>query len=203
MNMCNERSMKDNILEVAWNLFFEKGYENTTIDEIIQICGSSKGGFYHYFNAKDDLLNHLSYLLDKQYEKLAENIDEHWGEKEKLFYYTEKLFRYIEDNVPRDILSLVLSTQVTKNGAKHLLGERRTYFVTLTEIISRGQEKGEFNKERTTREFVKFYAMQERAILYDWCLCEGQYPLATYGVSMFKLSVSGLLNSDISIDEYR
>jgi AcrR family transcriptional regulator len=192
-NMSEEQSVSERILQTAWKLFYEKGYENTTIDEIIQICNISKGGFYHYFSAKDDLLNHLSYLLDKQYEALTEQIDPALSETDALFYYTEHLFRYIEDHVPNDLLALVLSTQVTKNGPKYLLDERRTYFVTLFNVIARGQEKGEFLRDRTTREYVKLYAMQERAILYDWCLCEGKYPLATYGVSLFRLFVSELL----------
>ncbi len=82
---------------------------------------------------------------------------------------------------------------MTKNGAKYLLDERREYFVTLTEIISHGQQTGAFTSKRTTRELVKFYALQEQAILYDWCLCEGQYPLASYGVSMFRMFISGVL----------
>lgn len=185
--------MKERILEVAWKLFFEKGYENTTIDEIIRICGISKGGFYHHFSAKDDLLNHLSYLFDEQYKKLSEELDDSLSAMEKLYYYTENLFRYIEDNVPSDILSLVLSTQVTKNGEKCLLDERRVYFVTLNNIMAQGQKSGEFNKNKTVRELVKLYAMQERAVLYDWCLCEGQYPLATYGLSIFKQFIDGVL----------
>lgn len=185
--------MKERILEEAWKLFFEKGYENTTVDEIIHKCGISKGGFYHHFSAKEDLLNHLAYLFDAQYERLSKEVDNSLSALEKLYFYTENLFRYIEDNVPSDILSLVLSTQVTRNGEKCLLDERRVYFVTLNSIISQGQKNGEFDQSRTVRELVKFYAMQERAILYDWCLCEGQYPLATYGVSMFKQFINGVL----------
>ena len=40
----------------AWRLFDEKGYENTTIDEIILQSGTSKGSFYHYYSGKDELL---------------------------------------------------------------------------------------------------------------------------------------------------
>lgn len=44
---------KDNlrqvIMDAAWDLFYEKGYENTTINDIIKRAGTSKGGFYYYF----------------------------------------------------------------------------------------------------------------------------------------------------------
>jgi AcrR family transcriptional regulator len=186
--------MKAQILEVAWGLFLEKGYENTTVDEIINTCNISKGGFYHYFNSKDDLLKHLSTLLDKQYELLRQKEDENLSTQEKLIYYTDNLFRYIEDNIPYDILSRVLAAQIGKNGIKDLIDERRLYFSTLTDVISEGQRKKEIDESLTTREIVKLYALEERAILYDWCLCEGQYPLSTYGLNIFKLFIAKLIS---------
>lgn len=71
-------STKERIIDVAWDLFYKKGYKNTTIDEIITECGISKGGFYHHFRAKDDLLKTLAYLLDRQYEKNMELVDPEW-----------------------------------------------------------------------------------------------------------------------------
>ena len=189
-------SVRDRILNTAWARFMEKGYENTTVDEIIQLCGISKGGFYHYFSSKDDLLVYLSTLFDEQYESLSKTVDPELSAKEKLFYYTENLFIYIEDHIPYDILALVFSTQVVKSGSKHLLDERRRYFSILTEVISSGKKSGEFNRSKTTRELVKLYAMQERSVLYDWCMCEGNYPLATYGVSIFKEFISGVLKGE-------
>lgn len=185
--------MRQRILETAWGLFLEKGYDNTTVDEIIKACGISKGGFYHHFSSKEDLLIYLSDLFDAQYKLSTEKLDRALPTMDKLFYYTENLFRYIEDNIPCDVLALVLSTQVTKNGAKYLLDERRIYFTTLSDIMSEGQAKGEVNAHKAIRELVKLYAMEERAILYDWCLCTGQYPLSTYGLSMFKAFMSGVL----------
>ncbi len=187
------KNTKELILQTAWELFMEKGYENTTVDEIIQLCKISKGGFYHHFNSKDDLLIYVSTLLDQQYEILSKNIDETLNTKEKLLYYTEYLFRYIEDNIPCDILALVLSTQVVKSGSKHLLDEKRIYFTLLTELITKGQKTGEISKERTVRELMKLYVMQERSVLYDWCLCEGNYPLSRYGMDMFETFVQGVL----------
>ena len=38
---------------------------------------------------------------------------------------------------------------------------------------------------------VKLYALSERAILYDWCLCGGEYPLRRYSGSV----MAGFLSS--------
>jgi len=45
------------ILEKAHSFFSEKGYEITSINDIISSLGISKGAFYHYFKSKDDVLD--------------------------------------------------------------------------------------------------------------------------------------------------
>ncbi len=51
-------------LDVAAELMLKKGYEKTTVQEIIDKVGVSKGAFYHYFSSKED-------LLDAEAERLA------------------------------------------------------------------------------------------------------------------------------------
>ena len=47
---------KGRIVSAAWQLFYQYGYNNTTIDDIVELSQTSKGSFYHYFGSKDDLL---------------------------------------------------------------------------------------------------------------------------------------------------
>lgn len=52
------------ILDVALALFFEKGYDNTSIQDIIdQLGGLTKGAVYHHFKSKEDI---LSAALDRE-----------------------------------------------------------------------------------------------------------------------------------------
>ena len=47
---------KEKILEVATNLFLTKGYEQTTISDIINgLDGLTKGAIYHHFESKEDI----------------------------------------------------------------------------------------------------------------------------------------------------
>ncbi|WP_072346949.1 TetR/AcrR family transcriptional regulator [Devosia enhydra] len=48
------------LVEIALRLFLEKGYEATTISEVIAATGLSKGAFYHHFAAKEDLLEAIA-----------------------------------------------------------------------------------------------------------------------------------------------
>ena len=45
MTKKNSRNTRGKIVAAAWKLFYEQGYEETTIDEIIEESGTSKGRF--------------------------------------------------------------------------------------------------------------------------------------------------------------
>jgi AcrR family transcriptional regulator len=49
-------NLKERILQVAYECFAKKGYEQTTVQEIIIEAGASKGGFYHHFRSKEEIL---------------------------------------------------------------------------------------------------------------------------------------------------
>lgn len=51
---------REQILDCAQRLFFTKGFEATTVQDLMIAAGVSKGGFYHHFAAKDGVLEALS-----------------------------------------------------------------------------------------------------------------------------------------------
>lgn len=178
---------KNKISSIAWKLFYEQGYEATTVDQIINECGISKGNFYHYFSAKDDLLNTLSAIFDAEYTKIMDQLEVHMNSFDKLIETSKHLFRFIEENVPVELLSILYSSQIVKKGKKHLLDQQRVYYKVLRQIISEGQERNQIKNEKSFLELSKIYAMQERAVLYDWCICEGNYPLSSYGIELLEM----------------
>ena len=77
MSRKRTKNTKGKIISAAWKLFYDQGYDETTIDEIIAESGTSKGSFYHYFEGKDALLGSLSYLFDEKDEELEQQLDMH------------------------------------------------------------------------------------------------------------------------------
>ncbi|MBA7530495.1 hypothetical protein ES705_22703 [subsurface metagenome] len=57
---------KNELLNVAQELFFAKGYVQTSVDAIIKKVGVSKGTFYYYFKSKEDLMNKLVKRMTNQ-----------------------------------------------------------------------------------------------------------------------------------------
>jgi len=50
-------TLKEKIIKVSYDLFGTQGYEETTIADIVKTSGSSKGGFYHHFKSKEDIID--------------------------------------------------------------------------------------------------------------------------------------------------
>lgn len=185
------RNTKGKIVAAAWKLFYEQGYDNTTVEDIIFESGTSKGSFYHYFEGKDALLGSLSMIFDEKYEELRETMDPEAPAVEKLLDMNRQLFTMIDNTVSVELLARLFSTQLTTRGEKHLLNRNRTYFKLLQQVVRQGQARGELRTDITANEIINDYAMFERALMYDWCLAEGEYALTRYAERMMPLFLRG------------
>lgn len=184
MSKKNPRNTRRKIVNAAWKLFYEQGYDDTTVEEIISASGTSKGSFYHYFSGKDALLSSLSSLFDDKYDELMETMDPSMNSFDKLMYLNRELFSVIETTVSVELMSRMYATQLTTSGAKHLLDQGRTYYKLLRKIVQEGQERGEITTDDTPAEIGRIYAMCERALIYDWCIRGGEYSLSAYSAQL-------------------
>lgn len=83
----------EKILDVSQRLFYEKGYEKTSIQDIVnELGGLSKGAIYHHFKSKEDILCELEERIFKDNNPFAV------VEKEKNLNGLQKLKYVIELN---------------------------------------------------------------------------------------------------------
>ena len=187
----DSRNTRMKIINAAWELFYENGYESTTIEDIVERSETSKGTFYHHFNGKDALLSTLSYLFDDKYESLENEIDLNGDAYQTLLMLNRELFFMIENRISLDLLARMYSTQLVTTGDKHLLDNNRTYFKLLRKVIIHGQQNGQLRSDVSTNEILKAYALFERALLYDWCICNGNYSLCNYSQFLLPMFLNG------------
>lgn len=187
----NARNTRGRIIAAAWKLFYEQGYDSTTVEDIVFESETSKGSFYHYFDGKDALLGTLSTVFDEKYAELSQTMDPNEDAMKKLVRLNHELFAMIEESVSLELLTRLLSTQLLAKGEKHLLDRSRLYFKLLRQIVAEGQRRGELRGDKTVNEIVKAYALWERALLYDWCLCGGEYSLVAYTDDVTPLFLAG------------
>ena len=191
MNKSNNHT-KSKIVSAAWKLFYEQGFENTTVDEIIKLSGTSKGSFYHYFESKDSLIGSLAYLFDEKYSELEQQLDYNKNAIDNMLYLTRELCMMIENNIDIELLSRLYAQQLSKRGQKELLDRNRLYYRLLKKLTVQGQERGEITQQKSSAEIVRLYAIAERALLYDWCLHGGEYSLAEYAGAVMPLMLSAI-----------
>jgi AcrR family transcriptional regulator len=187
-----KRNTKGKIISAAWELFYEQGYEDTTVEEIIERSATSKGSFHHYFDGKDALLSSLSYLFDEEYARLQQELDPDMDAWDKLLHLNRALFAMIDSRISMELLARLLSSQLITKGNKHLLDHDRLYFKYLRQIVREGQDRGQITTALTANEIVKLYALTERALMYDWCLCGGDYSLTVYAEKRMPMFLGGL-----------
>ena len=64
-----ERRKKE-LLKIAYRMFIEKGYDNTSIDEIIAEAGIAKGTYYYHFSSKEATLEAVTdMMIDEEAER--------------------------------------------------------------------------------------------------------------------------------------
>ena len=171
------RNTKQKIVSAAWKLFYEQGYDDTTVDDIVFESGTSKGSFYHYFDSKDALLGSLNILFDEKYEELMNVIDPDMDAVDKLIYFNHELFEMIDSSVSIELITRMFSSQLITHGEKQ------------------GQDRGEMRDDVTVNQIVNDYAMFERALLYDWCLEDGEYSLVRNADRLMPMFMEGFRSS--------
>lgn len=141
-------ALPDRLLEVATRLFARQGFEGTSVAQIVEAAGVTKGALYHYFDSKDDLLHEIyARVLRMQLQRLEE-IDSRTGGP------AERLHAAAGDVVLTSIANLDDTTVFQRS--MHLLhpdkqrefrAERRRYHERFRAIVRQGQDSGEFRTD--------------------------------------------------------
>ncbi len=139
----NEAELR--LLESALGLFSEKGYEGTSIREIIEGAGVTRPVLYYYFANKEDLFRRLLEPALSEYTQLLRSIRENYPEVVgRLKAIARATFMFAENNPQAVRLILQLYFSPPKCGPKldkSIYRLRR--FRLLEDIMQEGLDKGE------------------------------------------------------------
>ena len=149
---------KQQVIAAAVRVFVAKGIQNTSMNEIIQASGLSKGGVYHYFESKDDLvLGVLDVFLEIQRDALQLALAQEAPTRDRLETivkaiansdYVHTQSHYSDVRMSLDMLTLALDKPVfmtrMQQGYEELMG-------LLCPIIENGVLQGEFKADTNVR----------------------------------------------------
>lgn len=147
VNEAEHAARRYQILELAQQMVYTKGYEQMTIQDILDGLQMSKGAFYHYFSSKQALLEALIELLLEAADKIQIPILEAPGltATEKLRLYFETLGRW-KTGQKTYLLKLM---QVWYNDENALVRQKlhtasiQRFVPVLTAIIKQGIREGD------------------------------------------------------------
>ena len=108
------------IKDISLKLFVDKGYSKTTMDEIVQAVGISKGGMYHHFSNKEEIFLELlkdgsEYRKNLVLEYMRENSQ---SRREKIIEIL--LDRILDKNPYKDLYTVFLIEMQTNKRFKEL-----------------------------------------------------------------------------------
>ena len=139
----NEQRQRQQLLNAAWKLFYKKGYQNTTMEDILKEAHCSKGRFYYYFHAKAELLDSMYELFDEKYEEFYQSIDKTRGSFEQLLALNQFMFEFMSRQIGRELLTSLYISQLSGTTGIRFWGEQRSFVKIILEIVKYGQERGE------------------------------------------------------------
>ncbi len=144
-------STKLKILKVALELFHTKGYDKTSVNAIIQAAEISKGGFYHYFASKEDLMNEISITYAEKVTTIFEHIskDERLNACEKLNVIFDQIFTQKSQNFDERVKMVELyksgkDIRFKNNINKSIINLVKAKYLL---IIEQGLKEGIFDTE--------------------------------------------------------
>ncbi len=138
-----QKNRKEELLEIAYRLFITKGYDNTSVDEIISEANIAKGTYYYYFTSKEEMLDQvINNIIEKEIITAKEYLN-------KPLTVEQKLCGVINSLRPSDNETSIVNALNDENNLKMhkkycgKLIESAT--VILKEVVQEGIKKGTFN----------------------------------------------------------
>ncbi len=172
MKKLTPEERKAQVIQTALRLFAMKGYENTTINNIIDEAGISKGGFYHHYVSKEQLLEDIVRMLISGMAGIFKEIDAQsdLSALEKTNEYFRRVTAYKSD---KHVETAALLSELYSGGKNVLLESKLYNFARMhiapiiKKIILQGVEEGVFKTEfpeEAAETYVKLLLMQQQEI---------------------------------------
>lgn len=187
---------KEKIIDAAWELFQEVGYENATVNDIIERSGTSRGAFYHHFRAKEDLLFQMAWYFDQGYEGWLEDQPEDQDPITTLYKFLIYTMEAVENSKYKEFLSQLYGYEVMTDGNRPIIDEQRLYFQTLRKLCAEARNEKLISEDWSEYTLARTLAGLGRGLTYNWLLERCRYSLTRTAERVFK----SLLKSISTID---
>ena len=146
------------LLAEATRLFAERGFDRTSVQEIVEAAGVTKGALYHYFGSKDDLLHEVyARVLRMQTQRLEEIAAAPQPVTERLYRAAEDVVVSSIENLDDTKIFFRSMHQLSPQKQKAVRAERRRYHDLFRSLVEEGVREGALRADPAPDLVVNFF----------------------------------------------
>ncbi|MFI6498943.1 TetR/AcrR family transcriptional regulator [Nonomuraea typhae] len=187
-----DEPVRRRLLGEATRLFAERGFEGTSVQEIVAAAGVTKGAMYHYFDSKDDLLHEIyARVLRMQMERLTQIADEDRPVKDRLRDAAADVVETTTANLDDSKIFFRSMHLLAPETQKNVRAERRRYHERFRDLVTEGQREGVF-RDDIQAEIVVDYFFGSVHHLGTWYRVDGPLSGAEVGRQFAELLLTSL-----------
>ena len=166
-------SVVDDITRAAVDLFSTQGYANTSVQQIVEAAGVTKGAMYHYFESKDDLLFSIyERMLTLQTNHLEDIVGRGAPTAQTLHDVCVDVIETSIDFLPEGTVFFRSVHVLSEPRQKEVTRRRRQYHDVFAGLIERGQQEGLYRTD-IPRAVLVAHFFSDVHYLSNWYSPEG------------------------------
>ena len=184
---------RQNLISSSVKLINERGYNNTTIDDICADCGISKGAFYHHFNSKMDIVTELEAQVSSE---LSEDVfrDETANVSQKL----QKLLYGLIKGAEESGLEFVRQRSIYNISGEYIKNVTEGSYSVASrnitkKIVMQGIENGELIDSIPVDDVVEAISTLMSGLISSWAMFNGQFSVTERAEKLGRLIIPGML----------
>lgn len=160
------QNSRDKLLDAATRLFHENGYQAVTVNDICEAAQLTKGAFYHHFDSKEALYQHLYTPQLDTYLASHFSISEDADGKTLLLALADATLSFSEE-IGREMTSLSITVMLSR-GTSHLFTEGRVHTRLLHQALSQSQAGNQLKCKGSEHELMLIYSCLMVGFLVKW-----------------------------------
>lgn len=168
-----KESTRDRIIRIASDIIKDKGFRNTTVDDICLACNISKRTFYYHINSKDDIiLEYYDKIIDDITPLLMQMLStrNYWEQIVLIFDYLIVSMESLGPDINAQLLSINLQ------GNKNIFDMRQDLAEIARNIIEEAQQAKQVRNMNKASDLYRSAAYMFTGYEYMWCVRNGDFP---------------------------
>lgn len=192
---------KAKIYTTAEQLFRDHGFENVSVDAIVEKAGVAKGSFYVHFESKNALITSLiaSYVddLDLNYRSYLDSFPPSTRASEILLSLVGKIADILSETIGHERMKIAYETLLTRPvNSSPIIGYDRELYKMFNTLVERGIRQGEFQAVKSIDTIAKHCILAMRGLTYEWCIRYPDFNLKDAFLDHFAILLNGIKSID-------